>query len=64
METKVGITVNKDQKIVTTFTVIETPEEYLLRNGAVYNFSEEMKPGAGLSKPQKILEQSSTDSED
>jgi hypothetical protein len=49
VEYRTSIYVDENQNIVTRIETIETPQEYLTRNGQVYNFAEAMKPGARLT---------------
>jgi len=45
MNYKTTLYVDDNQNIVTRIEIIESPEEYLQRNGQVYNFSQTLKPG-------------------
>ena len=54
MEYKNTIFVDEDQNIVTRLEIIETPQEYLMRNGQIFQFAESMKPGQMLAGSRKI----------
>lgn len=54
MQYKTSIYVDEDQNIVTRIELIESPQEYLTRNGQVYNFAEAMKPGARLQSTKQL----------
>ena len=54
MEYKNTIYVDEDQNIVTRIELIETPQEYLTRNGQVFHFAESMTPGQMLAGSRKI----------